>query len=198
MDELGAETTSPGQPTANGAKPGGETTDATTPADTLARIVVPAGSLSDNVVFCLPAADEADEIAAVMLAQLLEREGYRAEALSFKTLANEMVSRVAEAGSTAVCISATPPHDTLHTRYLCKLLRARLPDLHVVVGLWAADLDPEKLERRRTRLAVDHVATTVSDALEQVRPLAALDARETEPEETTNPRSVAPLGAGAA
>ncbi len=179
VDELGSETAAAPH-AANGAKPGG--TDAADTPAALPRSVVPAGSLSKNIVFCLPAADEADEIAAAMLAQLLEREGYRAEALSFKTLANEMVARVAEAGSTAVCISATPPHDSLHTRYLCKLLRARLPGLHVVVGLWAADFDAEKLERRRTRLAVDHVATTVLEALEHVRPLAALDAREVEPE----------------
>ena len=41
-------------------------------------------AISKNPIFCLPAADEADEIVAVMMAQLLEREGYRAEAISSK------------------------------------------------------------------------------------------------------------------
>ena len=127
-------------------------------------------------MFCLPAADEADEIVAVMLAQLLEHEGYKAESLSFKTLANEMVAQVAEAGSTTVCISATPPHDTLHTRYLCKLLRSRLPQLHIIVGLWDAEVDEERLARRRDRLSADAVVTTLAAALEQLRPLAVLEA----------------------
>lgn len=139
------------------------------------RAVVSA--LGKNPVFCLPAADEADEIVASMIAQLLENEGYQAEAISFKTLANEMVERVNEARSQTVCISATPPHDTQHTRYLCKLLRSKFPTLHIVVGLWDSDMSAERLERRRERLAVDKVVTTIAEALEQLRPLAALDLR---------------------
>jgi predicted PurR-regulated permease PerM len=132
-------------------------------------------SLSKHPVFCLPAVDEADEIVAVMLTQLLEQEGYKAESVSFKTLANEMVEQVAAAGCQTVCISATPPHDTLHTRYLCKLLRARFPTLHIVVGLWDAEQSEDKLARRRERLTADKVVTTLQDALEQLRPLAVLE-----------------------
>ena len=142
----------------------------------LAAAAGPVPRLAKYPVFCLPAADEADEIAAVMLSQLLEHEGYKAESLSYKTLANEMVTQVAEAGSTTVCISATPPHDTLHTRYLCKLLRSRLPHLHIVVGLWDAEVDEERLARRRDRLSADAVVTTLTAALEQLRPLAVLEA----------------------
>ncbi len=131
--------------------------------------------MSKYPVFCLPAADEADEIAALMLAHVLECEGYKTESLSYKTLANEMVAQVAESGATTVCISATPPHDTLHTKYLCKLLRSRLPNLHVIVGLWDAEIDEAKLNRRREQLAVEKVVTTLTDALEQIRPLAVLE-----------------------
>ena len=148
-----------------------------TPNDETVETVSVAGTaaLSKYPVFCLPAADEADEIVAVMLAQVLETEGYKTESLSFKTLANEMVAQVAEASATTVCISATPPHDTLHTRYLCKLLRARLPHLHIIVGLWDAEVDEAKLGRRRERLSADKVVTTLTDALEQIRPLAVLE-----------------------
>ncbi len=135
-------------------------------------------TLSKHPVFCLPAADEADEIVAIMLSHALEREGYKAESLSFKTLANEMVAQVAESGCTVVCISATPPHDDLHTRYLCKLLRSKFPKLYIVVGLWDFEADEARLTRRRERLAVDKVVTTLSDAMEYVRPLAVLDPAE--------------------
>ena len=160
VEELGVEATAAAKATANGNLAGA------TPA------------LSKHPVYCLPAADEADEIAAVMLSQLLEHEGYKAESLSYKTLANEMVAQVMEAASTTVCISATPPHDTLHTRYLCKLLRSRLPHLHIIVGLWDAEANEERLARRRERLSADAVVTTLVDALESIRPLAML---ETEP-----------------
>ena len=111
-----------------------------------------------------------------MLAQCLEKEGYKAESFSYKTLANEMVTQVAELNCQTVCISATPPHDTLHTRYLCKLLRSKFPHLHIVVGLWDAEQDEEKLTRRRERLAADKVVTTLADALEEIRPFAVLEA----------------------
>ena len=135
-------------------------------------------TLSKHPVLCLPAVDEADEIVAIMLSHALEREGYKSESLSFKTLANEMVTQVAESGSAVVCISATPPHDDLHTRYLCKLLRSKFPKLYIVVGLWDAEMDEAKLTRRRERLAADKVVTTLVDALEYIRPLAVLDAAE--------------------
>ena len=96
----------------------------------MSRAVVPeavdvqkATAISKHPIYCLPAADEADEIVAVMMAQLLEREGYKAESLSHKTLANEMVAHVAEAGSAAVCGGGggiggggrvVPPYDNLH------------------------------------------------------------------------------------
>lgn len=132
--------------------------------------------VAQNPIYCLPAADEADEIVAVMLAQLLEQEGHRAESVSHKTLANEMVAMVAEAGSRSVCISVTPPHNTLHTRYLCKLLRARFPDLHIVVGLWGAEQDEEALARRKERLTADKIVGKLTDALDDLRPFATLDA----------------------
>ena len=135
--------------------------------------------ISQHTVYCLPAADEADELVAAMLAQLLEQDGFKAESVSYKTLANEMVAMVAEAGSRTVCISVTPPHNTLHTRYLCKLLRTKFPDLHIVVGLWGAEHDEDSLNRRKERLTADKVVSKLSDALEEIRPFAALDAQTT-------------------
>ena len=56
-----------------------------------------------------------------------------------------------------------------------KLLRAKFPKLNIVVGLWDVEADEAKLTRRRDRLAVDKVVTTLVEALEYIRPLAVLD-----------------------
>ncbi len=165
--------------TANGGKPKLIVDEDQTTAEAKAEAalaVVPTVPVSKYPVFCLPAADEADEIVAAMLAQCLEKEGYKAESFSYKTLANEMVTQVAESNCQTVCISATPPHDTLHTRYLCKLLRQKFPHLHIVVGLWDAETDEEKLARRRERLAADKIVTTLANALDEIRPFAVLEA----------------------
>ena len=151
------------------AKTAGKEKDANTAPD------VPIPVLSKHPVFCLPAADEADEVVALMVAHALEREGYKSESLSYKTLANEMVAQVTEAGGTVVCISVTPPHDDLHVRYLCKLIRARLPKISIVVGMWEFEADEAALLRRRERYKVDKVVTKLADALEYIHPLAVLD-----------------------
>ncbi len=142
-------------------------------ATVVPALVTPIGKFP---VYCLPAADEADEIVAVMLSQLLEREGYKSESVSFKTLANEMVAQVAESGSAAVCISAVPPYDNLHTRYLCKLLRARVPNLHILVGTWDGNADEARIARRKDRYSADRVVTTLAAALDEIRPFAGLEA----------------------
>ncbi len=160
-------------------KPSSDAEEASKDSDGVAPAEKPP-TLSKFPVFCLPAVDEADEIVAVMLSHVLEREGYKAESVSFKTLANEMVAQVTESGSRVVCISVTPPHDDLHTRYLCKLLRSKLPHLSVVVGLWDAEEDEAKLARRRERFSADKVVTKLTDALDYIRPLASLDPADEE------------------
>ena len=132
-------------------------------------------AISKYPIFCLPAADEADELVAVMLSQLLEHEGYKAESLSYKTLANEMVAHVIEAGGAAVCISTVPPYDNLHTRYLCKLLRSRIPNLHILVGTWDGNTDEARIARRKDRYSADRVVTTLTAALDEIRPFAGLE-----------------------
>src|SRR5438093_853419 len=48
----------------------------------------------DRCIICLPARDEADEIAAMMLAQVLEHQGYSAQFVSVEKLASEYLELV--------------------------------------------------------------------------------------------------------
>ena len=119
-------------------------------------------------ILCLPARNEADEIAALMLAQLLESEGACAKVISAETLAAEIVDEVEQQNADAVCISAMPPLAVMHSRYLCKRLAMRFPDLNVVVGLWhVANIERAK-ERIRT-CGTERVASTLMQAVEQFR-----------------------------
>ena len=87
-------------------------------------------------VLCLPAQSEADEIAGLMLAQLLDLKGQRAIVASRVSLAGEMIELIQSQEAAVVCISAFPPAALAHSRYLHKRLRAKFPDLPTVVGLW--------------------------------------------------------------
>jgi methanogenic corrinoid protein MtbC1 len=120
-----------------------------------------------NVV-CLPAHDEADDVAGRMLAQLLEFRGYCAFPVSVSKLASEMLEAVEKRRAHAVVVSALPPAAVAHSRYLCKRLHAKFPDLKMVIGLWTAKGDLKKARERVTCDGTVQMASRLADALEQV------------------------------
>lgn len=121
-------------------------------------------------ILCLPARTEADEIAATMLAQVLETSGCRVQVISATSLVRELVDLVDQYSVDVVCLSATPPAAVMHARCLCRLLRGRLPKVNLVVGLWAAEGDLNKAKERIGCGAI--VVATLADAQERVRLLA--------------------------
>jgi predicted PurR-regulated permease PerM len=137
--------------------------------DGASGIVVPSIPKEQTVtVLCLPAHDEADEIVGLMLAQVLELKGRRAVAASQTSLAGELLELVQEHDAGAVCISALPPAALSHSRYLCKRLHAKFPELPAVVGLWTSKADPKK---SLDRLACDgpvHLVTSLGAAIAEI------------------------------
>lgn len=88
-------------------------------------------------ILACPARDEEDEVALEMLSQLLGTVRWDVELLAPETLTAELVERVDQRRPSVVCIAAVPPGGLAHTRYLCKRLRARFPDLKILVGRWS-------------------------------------------------------------
>ena len=114
---------------------------------------------------CLPARDEADEVAADMLARALLANGRCARFLSVKSLAGEMVDAVEQGGIDLVFVSAVPPFGVTHARYLCKRLRAKFPDVKIIVGLWNSDGQNKKSSERLQVAGANKVVTTIEQAL---------------------------------
>lgn len=83
-----------------------------------------------------PAHGEADEIALLMLNQLLASRNCSLEILSAAGLASEMIARIREDNPALVCISAVAPEGMVQVRYLSKRLRASFPDVRLVIGRW--------------------------------------------------------------
>jgi predicted PurR-regulated permease PerM len=98
-------------------------------------------------IVCLPARDEADEIVAIMLAQVLETAGHQALCIPVGTAA-EMLAQVKDEKPDVVCISALPPFAIPHARTLYAKLRAQDSKLRILVGLWNFSDDPSKVSRR--------------------------------------------------
>ena len=102
-------------------------------------------------ILLLPAYHEADELAALMLAQVLTASGVATTVLSSKLLSSEVVAQAVALAPRIVCISSMPPVSSIAARALCKRLRNQLPSARILVGLWR----PENAEftARRERIA---------------------------------------------
>jgi predicted PurR-regulated permease PerM len=85
------------------------------------------------------AGDEADEIALAMLRQLLTPTECAFEPISAHALSGEIVTRAADKKPGLFVIAALSPGALDQTRHLCKRLRARFPDIKIVVGRWGSN-----------------------------------------------------------
>lgn len=104
------------------------------------------------------AKDGVDHTAADLLARLLDPTLWEVDVAPPNTLTAELIGRVGETGPAVVVIASVPPGGLTHTRYLCKRIRQRYPELKIVVGRWSAgDLDPATAEPLRAAGA-DEVA----------------------------------------
>ena len=118
----------------------------------------------------VPAHDEADHVAALVLARVLPAPEFNPVVSPYPLLAGELIEFVGKNGTRVACISAMPPRAAIHAAYLAKRLKQRFPDVKVLVALWTS----ENIDRARTRLAeagVDQVVTRLADAIEQLRTL---------------------------
>jgi predicted PurR-regulated permease PerM len=143
-----------------------EETGGTFEANGNGRLVAVA-DLPTLCVLCVPARSEADEIASLLLAQVLETRGCQAQAVPATPSSKEMVDLIERRQVDVVYISATPPAAVMHARYLCKHLRTRFSKLTLVVGLWDTQVDLDKAKIRIGCSAA--VVTTLADAQTHLR-----------------------------
>lgn len=131
--------------------------------------LAPLADSSRLCVLCLSAHGEADQIAGMMLAQLVETRECRPHVVSVAALVSEMGDLVEQHKADVVCISATAPAAVMHARHVCRRLRARFPEMHLVVGLWDAQGDLAKAKERIGCGTAAHVVSTLAAARQQIR-----------------------------
>ena len=135
-------------------------------------------------IFGCPAHDAEDRVALEMLQRILDPARWDLDLIEPTTLTAELLELVEERRPGVVCIASTPPGGLAHTRYLCKRLRSRFPELKIVVGRWGAhDITTTDAAREA---GADRAATTVKEA-------AAADAASTTVKEVVPDPVVASL-----
>lgn len=119
-----------------------------------------------NIV-CLPAHDEADEIVAIMLCQLLYRAGFPAQCIPLGRT-SDMLSKASQAGPSIVCVSALPPYALSHAKSAYAHICAQIPQADVLLGIWTYSRD---IDRLTSRLGIAHnhtIATTLNQAVSEI------------------------------
>ena len=119
-------------------------------------------------VYCLPARADRDELAGAMLTQLLQQQGVAAQNATGKLAAGELLDLVEKSDVDAACISVVSPSTVIQARYLCVKLRARFPQLKIVIGLWGMTQGVTDATRRLRDSGADEVVTTLADAVVQL------------------------------
>jgi hypothetical protein len=108
-----------------------------------------------------PGHGAADALALEMLRQLLDPARWEVEVVSLELLSAEMVALAGTMAPAIVCIGALPPGGLAHTRYLCKRLRACLPDARIVVGRWGLKDNIDQNQEPLREAGADQVETTL-------------------------------------
>lgn len=123
-------------------------------------------------ILCVPARDEADELAGVMLAQLLQTAGFEATAIPV-----ERDSQVSAAAATeqpdVVFLSGLPPFARARSRRVYHNLRSRYPNLRIMIGLWNYRDDHVQAAQQISRGEVSEAATSLAQAVNQVQAVLA-------------------------
>jgi predicted PurR-regulated permease PerM len=124
-----------------------------------------------------PARDAADELTLTMFRQLVDPRRVDMDLVTAEVLSSEVVALVQTARPEIICVSALPPGGLAHARYLCKRLRARHPDVKILVGRWGAS--PERTENWDVLLSAgaDHVSASLLETRDHLSRIAALTPR---------------------
>ena len=125
----------------------------------------PAAPHDGRIIF-IPAHDQADEVTAAMLAQILEQAGRVVLSCPLGASRFEMLALLQPGEEDVICISALPPYAFSPARALCKQIRGRYPKVKLVVGVWGFKGDTEKAKARFERTQPDRLLTSLAEAVE--------------------------------
>jgi predicted PurR-regulated permease PerM len=125
----------------------------------------PGPAVPGRILF-FPAHDEADEIAAAILAQLLEQAGGATVSFPLGSSPESMLGLVEPTGNDVFCISAIPPFAFSHARTVNRQLRARFPKTKILIGIWGFSGDVERALQRFQPSPPDKFVSSLAEALE--------------------------------
>jgi predicted PurR-regulated permease PerM len=121
-----------------------------------------------RIVLGIPARDEADELAALMLQHLLHERGILVEVSPAVTVPAEFIAQFKPEEIKVAFVSALPPATLVAARQVSRHLREHCPGLALIIGVWSGEADAGKLKHRLRTLEPNEVVTRLTDAVTQI------------------------------
>lgn len=130
---------------------------------------LPSERARDRVrVLLLPSRNSVDHAAANLLARILDASLWEVEVAPAMHLASELMEQAGTARPAIIVVVSVVPGGVTRVRYLCKLLRANLPDLKII----AARLPESPEEASRSAVLIRNAgADEITATLEETRTL---------------------------
>jgi hypothetical protein len=147
----------------------------------------PAVMPSLPTVLGIAARDEADEVVADMLCHLLRRRGIKAAGTPLAAPLDDVFKAADRSEVKVTFISALPPSAIGAARQMCRRLKARVPDIPVLVGVWRHPSSIDEVEQRLHGSRPDEVVTTLIDAVRQIEAMLGITPSLEPPKEEPPP-----------
>ena len=125
-------------------------------------------------ILACAAQDDSDVLALEMLGIVLGSAPWEVEILSSEMLASEIVAAVIERSPAVICIAALPPGGLSHARYLCKRLKAGIPEVKIAVGRWGLHSNIEENRAELKEVGADDVETTLIETRDWFKAMASV------------------------
>jgi len=136
------------------------------------------GSLmQDGAVLCVAGRSFVDGAACAILVQLLGKRGIGARVVPFSDVAHARIDGFEPGPARIVCVVSTAiSGEPTHLRRLAERLKRKLPDAHMVVGLWQADEGGGDEAAKGRAIPADVHVTSLRSAVDAVVAAADPDA----------------------
>ena len=136
-----------------------------------------------------------DEIAGLMLTQLLQQNQFPVTCIASTMTTGEKLETIESEAAEVACISITPPSTIVQARHVIAKLREKYPKLRIVAGLWRAESQPADAASALREAGADDVAANFAEALHLCHKYASAFALEEEvhmlpPDEETRLREL--------
>jgi predicted PurR-regulated permease PerM len=116
--------------------------------------------------------DTGDALPLSMLEALLDRSGIELTVLDGFTSPLQAAERLAELSPTFVIVSHVPAAGLTPTRYLVRRLRARFPNLQIIVGRWGQNRASASISAHLMSAGASRVVFSLDDARDMIMKLA--------------------------